>query len=485
MDLVTMVSVLGGLAVGGESLAVILKEMSRGKADKVGTSELGTISDLEGLIGDDGLVLSRTIRLNLKTCFEGVNILGPTGSGKTSTMFFPNLLENNLPPSSLVVSDPKGELYNLTAWYQKNVCGREPILFSPLQPENSYKYNLLENCSDPTEVMQLGSNLLLNGSLAAEIATGKKSGGVEWIEMATPLFTASLLYCWEQGRPLNTIEIAFKLILDNDSDDIELLFNSGSEDVRNQYSIFKAVAGANNTIAGIKITMATNLKLFTDKKLNETLMYGEFRPEDLRKKPICLYVMYPERKATYLSPFTSCFFSQLMDKTIDFYTESSLPVIYFWDEFANLGQLANMSVNAATVRSRKIGLVVCLQSITQLMQIYGNYNSKAILNNLKTKIILPGLSDPETLSYISELSGTTEINTISMSESDKKTSKSYSKARKRLLDTDEVRRLKGDQLLLIMHNRQPIISSQNHYYTQDKYTKNVHKLDFPIRKKGL
>lgn len=485
MDLITMTGLLGGASIAGEAVIANIKRKRIKRVDELATSKLGTTENLKGLIGHDGLQLSTSIRLNLKTCFEGICILGPTGSGKTTTQFLPNLLSNNLPKSSLVVADPKGEQFRLSAWYQKYVCGREPILFSPLQPENSYKYNLLENCEDVTEVIQLGSSLLLNGTLAAEISTGKKSGGIEWVEMATPLFTASLLYCWERGRPLNTIEQAFKLILEYPVEDIELLFSNGSEDVRNQYNIFKSASGANNTIGGIKITLATNLKLFTNKKLNETLMYSEFKPQDLRQRPICLYVMYPERKSSYLSSFTSCFFSQLIDKTIDSYTASSLPVIYFWDEFANLGQLSNMSVNAATVRSREIGLVVCLQSITQLMQIYGNYNSKAILNNLKTKIILPGLSEIETLNYASELSGTTEINTMNISESAKGTTRSFGKARKRLFDTDEIRTLNENQLLLIMHNRQPMLSTQNRYYTQEKYMKNVREIDFPVRKKVI
>lgn len=273
------------------------------------------------------------------------------------------------------------------------------------------------------------------------------------------------------------------MLINYDDEEIDLLFNNASEDVKTQYKIFKSVGNAENTIGGIKITMATNLKLFTDKNLNETLMYSEFKPQQLREKPICLYVMYPERKSNYLSPFIASFFSQLIDKTLDYYTDRCLPIICFWDEFANLGQLSNMSVNAATVRSRKIGLVVCLQSLSQLIQVYGRENAKSILNNLKTKIVFPGLSDIETLNYISELSGNTEVKTKSTSQNENSISHSFSKSKKRLLDDDEVRRLKDDEMLIIMHNRQPIKDLQNCYYKQDKYLSNVHEIQYPIRNK--
>lgn len=181
-DLTFYTAVIGGGAVLGEAGNIFIKSI-RAKTDKIATSEFGTIKTLSGLLGNNGLKISKNIQLSLKTCFEGICIIGPTGSGKTSTQFIPNLLSNDLPDCSLMIADPKGEQFKLTAWYQSNVCGRQPILFAPLQPQNSFKYNLLANCENSSEVIQLASNLLLNGSLATEIATGKKSGGSEWIDM--------------------------------------------------------------------------------------------------------------------------------------------------------------------------------------------------------------------------------------------------------------------------------------------------------------
>ena len=71
---------------------------------------------------------------------------------------------------------------------------------------------------------------------------------------------------------------------------------------------------------------------------------------------MCIYIMYPERKAAYLAPLTACLYSQFIDKILDQFKSDSLPVTFLFDGFCNVGMLNNMSVNAATVRSKKVSL---------------------------------------------------------------------------------------------------------------------------------
>jgi type IV secretion system protein VirD4 len=438
--------------------------------DKLATSKLGTSKELKGLTGIDGLVISKTVQLNKKACYEGICVIGPTGAGKTTSQFYPNLLSNDLPMSSIVVNDQKGELYSITAKYQGSI-GRKPILFSPL--ETKACYNPLEQCKGTEEVIELGQNILLNGALSLEVKTGKSAGGLEWIQMATPLFIAALLYCKSLKRPYNTIDNALKLIIDNDQDQLDYIFTNAPVDAREQYKIFKTCLESPRTMSSIKITLTTNLELFTDPNIKRTISKSDFIAEELRKQPTCLYITYPERKANYLSPFTSCFYSQFIDKIIDSYTDDSLPVFFLWDEFAHSGQLSNFAQNVASVRSRRMSFTVCLQSITQLVQLYGRANAEAILNNLKTKIILPGLTDHTTLDMMSNLAGYGEITVSSESRSEKGVSHSFSKTRRKVMEPDEIRRLKDDELLIIAHNRQPVVDKQNIYYKQERYLKNI------------
>lgn len=474
MDIVTQLKlftiITGGAIVSGE-IYTYLKKLQ--KVSKLATGHLITSNDIDDITGDTGLILSNDIQLKEKYDYEGSMTIAPTGAGKTTSFHIPNLLSNNI-QGSIIVTDPKGELFKLTSKYQEKICGRKVLKFSPLDPIASERYNLLTSCKDNSEIVELASTLLFNGALSIELATGKKTGGAEWIQMSEPLLAAALLYAKGLEYPFNNIEFAFKLLINLTTEQLDLLFsNSQNMDCITQWKIFKVVGGADRTEGSIKITLASNMKLFTDNRVNAVGIDTTFNIENFRKEPTILYVTYPENKSPYLAPFIAPFFSQCMSKLIEGYADESLPIHMMFDEFGNIGMLSNMSINVATIRSRQISMNICLQSITQLYQVYGRENAKAIMNNLKTKMILPGLSDIETTNYISNLCGNKEITVCNTNVNKQNSTKSYSKTKVKLFEDSEIRCLEDNQILIITSNKQPILSIQERYYENDKYKNNI------------
>lgn len=65
-------------------------------------------------------------------------IVAPPGSGKTAAVAVPNLLNV---PSSCVVLDIKGELFDLTAGYRQQVLKNKIFVFDPLGNNNTLKFN--------------------------------------------------------------------------------------------------------------------------------------------------------------------------------------------------------------------------------------------------------------------------------------------------------------------------------------------------------
>lgn len=447
----------------GNAIVDIVKPPKR----KMATAKLGDKKELKEILGKNGFKISKNYTLNEKSCFESIGVFAPTRAGKTTSVFIPNLLNENLMYSSLVVSDPKGELYETTANFQRSI-GRTPIVFAPLQPEISYTYNLLEECKDLTEIRELAQSLLINGALSMEITTGKSSGGIEWLTYGVPLLTSALLYCKEQGYPMSTIPNAFNLIIERPSEDLDLLLNNSSVKVKQQYDMFKTAQGSSKTISSIKMVLSSALALFTDDKLIKTTKKSEFNAQLLREKPICLYIQYPERKSAYLSPFMASFYYQLITKCMD--SNSNLPVLYLMDEAANIGMIPNLPSFVSTTASRFIGFMMCFQSLSQLIGLYGRNNAMSIVNNLKTKIVLPGLSDIESLKYISELCGEAEFDVSSSSQNAVGKATNNSTIHKNLFNNDEIRRLKTDEVLIISKNFNPVIDKANFYFLQNKYT---------------
>lgn len=480
-DLVRTISLVATSALFIYIIYLMFSDKDNNTTNNLGSAKLGNAKSLNGLTGNDGMLLSKTVQLSSNTCFEHIAIIGPTGSGKSSTFFIPNLL--NLPPqASAIISDPKGELYKKTKAYNESI-GRKCILFAPLQPQHSAKYNPLEVANDFSEVRAMAQNLLINGANAVALSTGKPSGGdSEWINMAVPLWTAALLFCKHEGGQLGNINAALKLILHSDSKQLDMLFsNSTSENVKSQYSIYKQAAESEKTASSIRTVLTSNLQLFDDPIIKEVTESCEFTPEDFKDTPIALYIMCPEQKASYASPFMSIFYTQIINRIME-YTGNDLPVYMMLDEFANIGVIPNFAQLAATCRSRKLSLTVGIQGIEQLHQNYGKENGDSILNNLKSKIFYPGLA-PATAQIASQLCGYTTIATESTSEGKEKGSKSTSTSyqRRELLDSDEIRRLPQDEVLLVIHNREPIVDKQNRYYEDKKFSNRSQAVPLPIR----
>jgi len=441
-------------------LALLFKK----NRQKLATSRLGSQKDLGKLLGNDGLIISKNFQLSFKKTLEGVVVIAPTGEGKTTSIFLPNLLSNDLPKGSKIVADPKGELFELTSEYQRSI-GIEPILFEPLG--NNAHYNPLDHCKDLTEVRELASNLVQNGDLAIQLASGRGGGTSDWINSAIPLLTAMLLIC-------KTISGATKILISTPQLELPNLFeNCGNADAMEQFNIFMSSAGSPKTASSTISTLLTAMQLFTDHDLINSTSKSDFAPKDLREKPICLYIKYDVSKSNYLSPFLSIFFNQLIDKIM---YAKGLPVLFMLDEFANIGRLNNFNQVVSVGRSEGLGFMICLQNLTQLTSVYGESNATTILNNLKTKCILPSISDYKALNYISNLCGDKEVETESTNDK----GKSHSKTTKRLFTADEIRRIDDDEILIIAHNKLPFMDEQNTYYNQSKYTNNVIEKFIPL-----
>ncbi|WP_084756995.1 type IV secretory system conjugative DNA transfer family protein [Clostridium sp. DMHC 10] len=247
------------------------------------------------------------------------------------------------------------------------------------------------------------------------------------------------------------ISKALDLIISSNPIELDSVLSNASENIASQYNIFKTCIESPKTMASIKSTLASNLQLFTDKL---AINRSDFTAQQLREQPTALYVSYPENKSSYLAPLMACIYSQLIEQLTDI---KGLSITFLMDELANIGLISNFSTILSTVASRDITFLLCLQSISQLEQIYGHFNTLSILNNCKTKAVLPSLTDLRTIEYISKLCGTTEVII-----QDKKMTK-------QLFTPDEVRRIEKGKILIIEDNMLPFVDEQNIYYEQDKY----------------
>jgi len=300
--------VFAGIGSGGGSGRGSKFKRSKTKYGDQGTAKEGTVRDLNGLTGDDGFTISKNVRLSAAKSYEHVMVLGPTGAGKSSSFFIPNLLDID-GKHSVVVTDPKGEMHDLTSPYLESL-GYNIVKLEPLRPErNEFFYNPLAVIDDATELRNIAQLILTNGNKAVELSTGSSSSGAEWINMSIPLLAAAFVYVKHHGKT-QSIPEAIDIILNGTLKSMDAMFKQ-CPDAYKLFLIFKSAGESEKTISSIKSVLTTNVQLFTDPKVAKfvtpPLVYNEdgekvpdterlFDPVILRKNLLRYLYVFPNLK---------------------------------------------------------------------------------------------------------------------------------------------------------------------------------------------
>lgn len=426
---------------------------------KMATGKIG--HSLGQYAGTDGFILAKGKQVSFEHSCTGVLVVGPPGNDKTTAHAHPQLLTDPFPhKTSIVIHDAKGELYEDTWRFQKDL-GRVIVIFSPLGGIGHY--NPLEFCDTFSEVSELSHDLLYNGTLAAKLASGSggmSGGDVTWVTMATPYLTMALLLAKELGDKYCNITWALRFLINNSDKEVKKIIDCcKNEMIIEQYNVFKMSQESGGTTGSIKSTLANNMALFLDPAIEEATSSSDFTPTMLRDKRMALYVQYLPQEAIYLSPLMSIFYSQLIHKAMKYYKHKN-GIVWLLDEFQNLGMINGFPQIANSCREPNMAFEIFLQSISSLYNIYGLNGTKNLLNAFQFKCVLPSLSDRESLEYLSMLCGPTEVNIPD------KNGGSHA-VRKNLFERDEIRRIKSEHVLIIARNLDPLLEPQLIYFDND------------------
>jgi type IV secretory pathway TraG/TraD family ATPase VirD4 len=126
------------------------------------------------------------------------------------------------------------------------------------------------------------------------------------------------------------------------------------------------------------------------------------------------------------------------------------------DEAANIAPLPDLATLASTVGGEGIQLVTIFQDLSQLRHRYGT-EWGSIASNHVAKVILPGITDPETLNYITASVGEEEVLGRSTATAhDGRRSVSESVSRRAITDARSLRELGTGEGLCLYGSRPPV-----------------------------
>jgi type IV secretion system protein VirD4 len=384
-------------------------------------------------------------------------ILGGTGTGKSRGYFMPMCALSK--GTSLVVTDPKSELWNLTSGYREKA-----LRFAPTEPDESEGFNWIPLCNN-ARIAELSARAIIESG-----NTGKTDQF--WLDAETAFLAGIFAHTATSEAPTPLTAYRF-FSRQNPKAALTQLKNSESDVAREQAIIFEQT---DSRIQGsIVPAIAAKLQFLRDdataRFTSATLNPFDFTK--LRSEPIAIYYCMPERDLVRLRPLTSLFFTLLLEQlgSIDPDENSAnVPIIAMLDEFANIGKIPNFETTITLARGRGIGLWLALQARSQLDGIYGTHHAKTIWSNTTTKVALHSL-DNETAEAISKTLGD-KTESYSRKSFSLGASIGFSSTpqehRRPLLTPDEVTRIEKDEAIIRTSNLYPLKLSKGYYNEQAK-----------------
>lgn len=399
-----------------------------------------------------GLYFTSLAALSQKSQESHVLLVAPTGQGKTSGIILPGILAET-GSRSLFINDAKGELIGQCfGWLSlHHTC----FVLSPTKPATSHHYNPLAHVWDMEDAEDVAAALVMN--------TGESQEPF-WNNASRLLLTASILHLKAINSQAPFCSLVQMLTTSTMTGLQQQLLQSPSSLARAAASSFVQSLSLNERLAGsIMVELATRLYSMNDPAIVEVTQDDEINFDQFINTPTALFLSIPASQARRLKWFGAMLMMQLM-KHLTRRAEESVgkrlprPTVLYLDEFGNQ-TIPHFPVYISLVRSAGIALIMAIQSHDQLTEPYGEAGKKTILANASTQIVFPGCGLPET-TYYSERLGEMTIPLISTSRGDKlfsPTTTTYGQAQRRLMTSDEIRRLPTRHLLIVSENMAPLV----------------------------
>jgi type IV secretion system protein VirD4 len=389
------------------------------------------------------------LELNRRTVTRHLCVFGPSGSGKSRSVFMPNLIESGNNGVSVVCTDPKGELWNVSSGYHQ-VAKR----YAPIEPGASDEcFNFIPRCSDIRIAQKLGTALASQGSTHTDRF---------WIEASAAFFSALFAHTatLEAPTPATALNLMTELTT---KELISALSESPSRAARQMVGVFRK---AGERVQGsVLIAAANSLMFLADSNVarftSASTIGANF--QELRRHPVAVYFVLPESDSARLQGLSTIFFTLLLHdlKEEQLAINYQVPVTIFLDEFANVGRLPSFSSEITVCRSRDISFALGTQSFSQIEALYGRENAQTILENCQTRIALSGLGF-ESAREVSQVLGKQTIATQSRSRTPQgflhsSITINRGESDRDLLTPDEVRQIGEREMIVVTTNQRPML----------------------------
>lgn len=412
--------------------------------------------------------------------FEHTLIIGSTGSGKTVNCIIPLIINLSYANESMIINDPKGELYQKTATHLKKIRGFDVKVINLRNATSSdcwnplhlaYRYYKNNDIEQAVDIIENFSKGLCNNLASSD----------PYWELSTCSILSALCYAIIEDAPNeNQVNLysVYNLLVEhgnkyiNRENSLDLYFQDKPTGSLSKMAYATGGFAEGETRATIFSLLATTLKLFSDVGIASLTSHSNFELEDIGKKKTAVFLIVPDEKESR-HQLVSLFIDQCYQALIN-YAQSQdngkllIRTNFVLDEFSNMPTINGFSNKITVSRSRDIRFYLVVQDFNQLEEKYHKV-SKTITSNCTNWIYLL-TTDNNTASEISKRLGKYTIATSRYSTSAKVTDTTYNLSSDKsllgrdLLSPDELMRLDFGTGLFLKSRSLPIMSIFTPYY---------------------
>ena len=326
-------------------------------------------------------------------------VIGATGSGKTQTIIFPTVEILAKKKESMIITDPKGEIYENTSNMLRDKGYDVQVLnFRDPQAGNCWNPMTL-----PYRMYKEGNQdkaIELLDDLAANILYEEKSGNADpfWEKTSADYFAGLSLALFDDAKEeevnLNSISLMTTVGEDKfgGSTYMKEYFTMKDPSSAAYTNASGTIMAPNETKGSIISVFKQKIKLFaTRENLSEMLSHSDVNLDTIGEKPTALFIVIQDEKKTYHSLVT-ILLKQCYETLIATAQKHGgrLPVRtnFLLDEFANMPPMKDITTMITAARSRLIRFTMIIQNFAQLDQVYGKENAETIRGNCGNLIYL-------------------------------------------------------------------------------------------------
>lgn len=424
-----------------------------------------------GMLDRKAVCVPEKTRLN-----SNLAVYGASGSMKTRSFCMNRILQGVSRGESLVICDPKSELYEKSSEYLRDK-GYMVRVFNLVNPENSNSWNCLSEVEGQELMAQLFVDVIIKNT------TGGGKGDHFWDSAEMNLLKALVLYV-DKGYPPENRNMGqvYQLITLNSETALNSLFEvlPINHPAKAPYSLFKQAS--DSVRSGVIIGLGSRLQVFQSELIKKITARDEIDLELLGQEPCAYFLVTSDQDSTF-DFLASLFLSFVFIKLVRYADKNCeggrlpVPVHVLGEELTACGTIPDLSRRLSVIRSRNISMSCVFQNLAGLQNRYPLNLWQEILGNCDVQLFL-GCTDPLTAEFVSSRTGlasvavsskSKQLGTWRISNYTPEYRETSGVGKRPVLTPDEVLRLPIDEALIIIRGKKTLKVDKMDYSKHPEY----------------